>query len=97
MEYYAHIQRTGRVIELHPVKTQNPVNAFTVAEENGYRHLDALDIKNGGDIQWEGIEFNRLLAKDGVLYRFNNWIGEYPFSEGIEIEEIGTVATSEED
>ena len=90
MEYYAHIQRTGKVIELHPVKTQNPVAAFTVAEENGYRHLDALDIKNFGDIQWDGIEFNRLLEKGGKLYRFNGWLGIYPYKD-IEIEEIGTV------
>ena len=90
MEYCAHIQRTGKVIELHPVKTLNPVAAFTVAEENGYRHLDALDIKNGADIQWEGIEFNRLLEKGGKLYRFNGWLGRYPYKD-IEIEEIGTV------
>lgn len=90
MEYYAHIQRTGKVIDLHPVKTQNPVGAFTVAEENGYRHLNALDIKNFGDIQWEGIEFNRLLEKGGKLYRFNCWLGCYPYKD-IEIEEIGTV------
>ena len=90
MEYYAHIQRTGKVIELHPVKTQNPVGAFTVAEENGYRHLDALDIKNFGDIQWEGIEAARLLEKGGRLYRFNEWLGRYPYKD-IEIEEIGTI------
>lgn len=90
MEYYVNIRRTGRVIELHPVKTQNPVSAYTVAEENGYRHLDALDIKNVGDIQWEGIEFNRLLEKGGKLYRFNGWLWRYPFND-IEIEEIGTV------
>ena len=90
MEYYVHIQRTGKVIELHPVKTQNPVSAFTVAKENGYRHLDALDIKKVGDIQWEGIEFNRLLEKGGKLYRFNGWLGRYPYKD-IEIEEIGIV------
>ena len=90
MEYYVNIRRAGKVVELHPVKTQNPVSAFTVAEENGYRHLDALDIKNGGDIQWEGIEFNRLLEKGGKLYRFNGWLGRYPYKD-IEIEEIGTV------
>ncbi len=90
MEYYVNIRRTGKVIELHPVKTQNPVSAFTVAEENGYSHLDSLDIKNGGDIQWEGIEFNRLLEKGGKLYRFNGWLGRYPYKD-IEIEEIGTI------
>lgn len=84
------INRTGRVIDLIPVENINCRDAFQVSDEHGYRCIPVLDIENYDEIRWDGIEFNRLLEKDGTLYRFNGWIGEYPFG-GITIEEIGTI------
>ena len=82
------IQRTGRTINL--ISRLNPYcrDAFQVSDEHGYHRIPVLDIENYNEIQWDGIEFNRLLLKDGKVFRFNGWIGEYPFG-GIVIEEIG--------
>ena len=97
MLYQVSISRTGKLVKLAPIEERNCKATDRIWEEHGYCHIPVLDIVNYAEIQWEGIEFNRLLAKDGVLYRFNNWIGEYPFSEGIEIEGIGTITISKED
>ena len=86
--YKCVINRTGRTE--HLVSLHNGTKfSGEVAEQYGYKHLSSLDIKDFNKIEWESIEFNRLYVKDGVLYRFNKWTGDYPYN-GIEIEEIGT-------
>ena len=84
----ASINRTGHTIWLHPPGDWR--HAFAVAEAEGYTVISVLDISNYQSIRWEGVEHSNLMVKDGVLYRFNEWNGVYPF-EGIIIEEIGTV------
>lgn len=79
------INRTKRKIQ---IQSDKEVIAGSILEKHGYKHVNVLDIENHKSIQWEGIEFNRLYTKDGILYRFNNWVGEYPYKV-IEIEEIG--------
>lgn len=90
----AIIDRTGKKKELFPKENQYCRDAMVIAEENGYRHISIHDIENANELyddgRWEGIEFNRLLVKDDVLYKFVEWIGEYPFI-GIAVEEIGII------
>ena len=83
------LNRAGRKIELCS-KDQRFADAFEIIKENGYERVNALDVENWKDVQWEGIEFNRLFVKDGIFYRFNNWLGEYPY-KSVEVEEIGRV------
>jgi len=73
-----------------PCKGKNYSAVFQIAEENGFRRIDPLDIENEKEIRWHGIEFNRLYERSGILYRFNEWIGEYPYC-GVIMEEIGIV------
>lgn len=82
----AKINRTKRKIYF---PSRNDIFVGSILEKYGYKHVCVLDIENQKDIQWEGIEFNRLYTKDGVLYRFNNWVGEQHPYKTIEIEEIG--------
>lgn len=84
------INRTGKRVNL--LKTNKALCPFVteIAKQYGYFNVSVLDIENYKSIEWDGIEFNRLLRKENTLYRFNNWIGEYPFT-GIEIEEIGKI------
>ena len=81
----ANIIRTKRIIQ---IQSDKDIFVGSILEKCGYKSVNVLDIENQKDIQWEGIEFNRLYTKDGILYRFNNWVGEYPY-KAIEIEEIG--------
>ena len=76
----AKINRTKRKIQF---PSGNDVSAGSILEKQGYKHVNPLDIEN-----YKGIEFNRLYTKDGKLYRFNEWVGQYPY-KAIEIEEIG--------
>ena len=86
MEIRVEINRTHRKIQ---IASHGKISADSIMEENGYTLISVLDIVNYQQIKWEGIEFNRLYIKDGILYRFNYWTGEhYPYT-GIEIEEIG--------
>ena len=86
-----NIRRSGRKIVLSmPIPQTKVYDAAVVWEANGYAAVNPLDIENRKEIQWEGIEFNRLVSKDRKLYRFNGWVGLYPHSR-IEIEEIGTI------
>lgn len=86
------INRTGNKIELSNfLVSKNVCNAPQIWEAEGYTAVNPLDIENRKEIQWEGIEFNRLISKSGVLYRFNGWLGPYPYNRGIQIEEIGTI------
>ena len=62
--------------------------ADVVAHNHGFMRLQTSDIDNINDIQWEGIEFNRLFWKGNKVYRFNNWLGSYPYN-AIVLEEIG--------
>lgn len=80
------INRNGNKIELPAI---NEGYVGDVCIRAGYKHLNVLDVVNYKDIKWEGIEFNRLYIKEGALYRFNNWIGTFPWTS-IEIEQIGT-------
>jgi len=61
-----------------------------IMQREGYLSISPLKIENYKEIKWEGIEFNNLFMKDGVLYRFNNWLGTHPYDR-VEIEEIGTI------
>lgn len=79
------INRTGKKIE---ISSENDVFIGSILEKHDYKHVNPLDIENYKCIEWQGIEFNRLYTKDGILYRFNEWVGEYPY-KAIEIEEIG--------
>ena len=81
----AKINRTKRKIQF---PSGNDVSAGSSLEKQDYKHVNPLDIENYKGIEWEGIEFNRLYTKDGKLYRFNEWVGQYPY-KAIEIEEIG--------
>ena len=63
--------------------------AFEIWECYGFKRVPVLDIENYNEIQWEGIEYNRLLERNGVVYRFVGWLGKYPF-DGIIVEKIGT-------
>ena len=81
----ANIIRTKRKIQ---IQSDKDIFVGSILEKCGYKSINVLDIENQKEIQWEGIEFNRLYTKDGILYRFNNWVGEYPY-KAIEIEEIG--------
>ena len=83
--YNVIINRTGKK-EYYKTKDEKIVDDVLI--KNGFGRVLVLDIKNYKDIKWEGIEFNRLFEKNGILYRFNNWTGEYPFP-GVEVEEIG--------
>lgn len=81
----ANIIRTKRKIQ---IQSDKDIFVGSILEKHGYKHVNPLDIENYKDIEWEGIEFNRLYTKDGKLYRFNNWVGQSPY-KAIEIEEIG--------
>lgn len=81
----AKINRTKRKIQF---PSGNDVFVGSILEKHGYKHVNVLDIENHKGIEWQGIEFNRLYTKDGKLYRFNEWVGQYPY-KAIEIEEIG--------
>ena len=85
MSMKANIIRTKRIIQ---IQSDKDIFVGSILEKCGYKFVNVLDIENQKDIQWEGIEFNRLYTKNGILYRFNNWVGEYPY-KAIEIEEIG--------
>lgn len=82
------INRTQRIRVLR--KLDGEYGAQDVANCYGFKKVDPYDIDDLDSILWEGIEFNRLFKKDGVIYRFNEWTGEYPF-DGIELQEIGFV------
>ena len=83
------INRTGnRVCLLRNEDTTYSRAAFEICDSYGYRRIPVLDIENYDFIEWQGIEYNRLLEKDGVIYKFVGWVGKYPF-DGITIEEIG--------
>jgi len=82
------INRTLEVLYLERRRTA--VSASEVAEAYGFKHIDVLDIEKHQEIKWEGIEFNRLYAKCGELWRFNEWYRKYPF-EGIILERIGSI------
>lgn len=86
-----NIIRTGRKIQL---PSGNDVSVGSILEKHGYKHVNPLDIENYKDIEWQGIEFNRLYIKDGILHRFNEWVGQYPYKE-IDIEIIGVVENIE--
>ena len=90
MNVKIEINRTGNKTIYKCLKGE--VSAYEILERNGYVHIFTYQIINCDEINWEGIEFNNLFAKDGKVYRFNNWLGEASFRKdyhGIEIEEIG--------
>ena len=81
------INRNGNKIILD---AKGMISVGEIMQREGYLSINPLDIEAYKEIEWEGIEFNRLFVKDGVLYRFNNWLGTYPYDR-VEIEEIGTI------
>lgn len=84
------INRTSRILELPKIET-NDIDAHALAEKYGFRWIHPFDIDNFESISWKGIEFNRLYEKNGVVYKFNQWIGlGYPYG-GIELQEIGFI------
>ena len=86
------ICRTKKLHECYYNESKYVIScADQVLEQYNIKPINPLDFDNFDEIKWEGIEFNRLFTDEhGVVYRFNHWIGEYPFS-GIEIEEIGMI------
>lgn len=89
--------RTNRKITLpRTPETESTHAAEDVAAAHGFLKIDATDLKNKFEIHWQGIEFNRLFVRNetgiGIVYKFNEWTGDYPFS-GIEMEEIGYLKT----
>ena len=83
------INRTSRILELP--RLQNECCVRDVAKRYGFQSLLVSDIENADKISWEGIEFNHLYIKDGIVYRFSKWTGEkFPYT-GIELEEIGFI------
>jgi hypothetical protein len=84
------INRTGeRFALLRNERTKYTNSASEMGDAYGFKHIDVLDVENYGEVLWEGIEYNRLLQRDGVLYRFVEWLGRYPY-DGIIVEKIGT-------
>lgn len=81
------VLRNGRKIEY---EVDKEISVFSVMEKENYEYINPLDIENYKKIKWEGIEFNNLFAKDGILYRFNKWLGTFPY-RSLEIEEIGII------
>lgn len=81
------INRNGNKIILD---AKGMIYVGAIMQREGYLSINPLNIEAYKEIEWEGIEFNRLFVKDGVLYRFNNWLGTYPYDR-VEIEEIGTI------
>lgn len=97
----AIINRTYNKIKLSN-KHYKERSAFLLAERYGYKGILIYKLSNYKDIKWEGIEFNRLMEKDNILYRFNCWYNDdnsqrlgfnQIFWDGIEIEEIGRIST----
>ena len=62
--------------------------ADDVLKQNGFVYVNVLEIEGYESIKWEGIEFNRLFARDGALWRFNEWIDNF---KGVEAEIIGEI------
>lgn len=79
------IHRNHETIEINAGKD---IFVDSAMKREGYNTVNPLDIKNYKDIAWEGNEFNRLFSKQDYLYKFNNWIGDYPY-KSFEIEKIG--------
>lgn len=95
MTMTVNINRSGKKFELlRNDITKNTKDASVIWEEYGFKHIDALDIKNLNEASFVGIEFNRLLEKNETLYKFVEWSGVYPF-DGIIVEEIGTCSRKE--
>lgn len=85
-----NINRSGeRLALLRNNNTKNARGASEIAEEYGFKHINPLDIENFNEVSFVGIEFNRLLKKNEMLYVFVEWLGVYPF-DGIIVERIGT-------
>lgn len=82
------INRTGEKISLF---TKEPYvrAAFAVSDSYGFKRIEPMDIENFDSIEWQGIEFSRLMLKDNTVYKFVEWIGSYPNLTGIIIEKIG--------
>ena len=83
------LNRTGRKV-VFPNIYRCYVDAFGIIKDKGYERVTVLDLENQENVLWEYGEFNRLCVKDGIIYRFNGWVGKYPY-EAVEIEEIGIV------
>ena len=89
MTVTVNINRTGeRFALLRNERTKYTNSASEIGDAYGFKHIDALDIENYGEVLWDGIEYNRLLQREGVLYRFVEWLGRYPY-DGIIVEKIG--------
>ena len=80
------INRTQKKIQ---IPSNADISVSNILKQNGYKHVNVLDIENYKNIQWDGNEFNRLFTKNNILYRFNEWVGEKHPYKAIEIEEIG--------
>lgn len=85
------IDRTGELLRF-PANVKLSITA--VLAGYGYHSINPLSIENFDEIEWDGIEFNRLFLSPYGVYRFNHWCGAYPYTE-IEIEKIGTATFCE--
>lgn len=84
------INRTGKKITFDKQKNKSYYIADDLLNEYGYTKISVLDFENYNTIKWIGIEFNRLYTKNNIVYRFNCWLGSYPWTDA-EIEEIGKI------
>lgn len=81
--------RTGKKTMLYGTP-KDMYDATNVCKSNCYNWINVLNIENYKDIEWHGIEFNRLFTKENKVYRFNEWAGNpRDINRAIEIEEIG--------
>ena len=85
------INRTHKRYGILPGKRSKPTCLYSdIAATCNYKPVNPLDISNFKDIHWRGIEYNCLLERDGILYKFVEWLGHYPYP-GIVVEEIGSI------
>ncbi len=79
-EFYPDMQETGY--------------ATVVLRYHGMIWIDPLDVENLSRVLLNGLlngtEHNRLYSKNGILYLFKEWSGEYPF-DGVVVERIGYI------
>lgn len=89
MKYRVAIYRSGTRLPLAKTKeTKHSNYAYDITDAYGFSHINPLDIIDYEEIDWKGIEFNRLLTRDNRLYKFVEWFGNYP-REGVVVECIG--------
>lgn len=79
----------GQITEVIPPEVEyNGLSGLLAL--HGYTPVSVLDIVNYREIEWEGIEYNRLYRKGTALYRFNEWF-KCGTRNSVLIQEIGII------